>query len=100
MGRPRRNDRRRPRRGYHLRRGGDDTIYGEDGSDVLVGCEGLDCLSGADGDDVLFSGRLYDGGSDTLIGGAARETFVLGDFGTDRTPARFDRDTLALDLAT
>ena len=80
-------------------RGGDDTLYGEDGKDVLFGGEGSDYLSGGDGNDLLFSGRLYDGSSDTLIGGAGADTFVLGEYYSETTPVSFDWQALALSLA-
>ena len=45
------------------RHGGDDTLYGGDGSDIIYGQEGNDVLYGGSGDDVLSGGS----GADTFV---------------------------------
>lgn len=78
---------------------GDDALFGEDGDDVLFGGKGADLLVGGDGDDLIYSGRLYDGSSDELIGGAGHDTFVLGDFTGDTVPNAIDWNALAIQVS-
>ena len=77
---------------------GDDYIYGYDGQDTLGGGDGSDILDGGNGNDILDGGagsdQLYGedgddrlvgesvtgaGSIDLFVGGAGRDTFVLGD---------------------
>ncbi|GAA6620980.1 calcium-binding protein [Scytonema sp. NUACC26] len=59
---------------------GNDQLYGGDGNDALYGGTGSDFLSGGNGSDRLI-GAFQELDSlviDTLVGGAASDTFVLG----------------------
>ena len=67
---------------------GGDKLYGGLGNDTLAGGEGNDYLDGGDGDDILQGSdtlNYYYGipgltvpEYDTLVGGAGRDTFVIG----------------------
>mgnify|MGYP006144551627 FL=1 len=67
---------------------GGDKLYGGLGNDTLAGGEGNDYLAGGDGDDILQGSdtlNYYYGipgltvpEYDTLVGGAGRDTFVIG----------------------
>ena len=67
---------------------GGDHLYGGLGNDTLAGGEGNDYLDGGDGDDILQGSdtlNYYYGipgltvpEYDTLVGGAGRDTFVIG----------------------
>jgi Ca2+-binding RTX toxin-like protein len=67
---------------------GGDRLYGGLGNDTLAGGEGNDYLAGGDGDDILQGSdtlNYYYGipgltvpEYDTLVGGAGRDTFVIG----------------------
>lgn len=67
---------------------GGDRLYGGLGNDTLAGGEGNDYLDGGDGDDILQGSdtlNYYYGipgltvpEYDTLVGGAGRDTFVIG----------------------
>jgi Ca2+-binding RTX toxin-like protein len=73
---------------YIFGAGGGDRLYGGLGNDTLAGGEGNDYLAGGDGDDILQGSAIlnyYYGipgltvpEYDTLVGGAGRDTFVIG----------------------
>ncbi|MEP4198188.1 MAG: tandem-95 repeat protein [Aliishimia sp.] len=57
---------------------GDDTLFGDDGDDFITGATGDDTIDGGAGNDLIDGGN---GGSDTMFGGADRDTFINVDAG-------------------
>lgn len=57
-------------------------LYGDAGNDTLVGnIQGYGVLDGGDGNDIIYEGYA----AETLIGGAGKNTFVLGRFDLPNT---------------
>ena len=64
----------------------DDQVFGEDGNDTVVGSVGNDFVNGGEGDDVIIGSNpflripdLVIFERDEMVGGAGKDTFVLGD---------------------
>jgi Ca2+-binding RTX toxin-like protein len=73
-------------------------IYGNAGADTIIGLEGDDVIYGGDGDDIIYSDDQasdpeYNGGNDTVYGGAGNDTISTG-AGSDTAYGGDDNDTL------
>lgn len=80
---------------------GGDGLVGASGNDTLIGGAGAERLFGAGGDDVLMDqgGPGLAGSSDTMVGGAGRDSFVVGGLEGRDVIADFTPGTDRLDLS-
>lgn len=87
--------------------GGNGGLIGASGNDTLIGGGVSEQLLGGDGDDVLMDrgSPTYTGNSDTMVGGAGRDTFIITyldgrDVITDFTPGSDRLDLSALGIGS